>query len=39
LYHFKNSVMRKAAFTALKKFGSSKEAYLPDYDANTVKLI
>ena len=39
LYHFKNSLMRKAAFTALKTFGAQQQAYLPDYDANTVKLV
>lgn len=39
LYHFKTSLMRKAAFQALKKMGASQEAYLPDYDANTVKLV
>lgn len=38
LYHFKTSLMRKAAFTALKKVGASQQSYLPDYDANTVKL-
>jgi salicylate hydroxylase len=39
LYHFKTSLMRKAAFTALSKISASQEAYLPDYDANTVKLV
>lgn len=39
LYHFKTSLMRKAAFTALDKIGARHEAYLPDYDANTVKLV
>lgn len=39
LYHFKTALMRKAAFTALKKVGARQQAYLPDYDANTVKLV
>jgi salicylate hydroxylase len=39
LYHFKTGLMRKAAFTAFKKVGAAQQAYLPDYDANTVKLI
>ncbi|MFT6100461.1 MAG: salicylate hydroxylase [Arenicella sp.] len=39
LYHFKTSLMRKAAFTVLDKIGARHEAYLPDYDANTVKLV
>lgn len=39
LYHFKSSLMRKAAFTAVKILGARQEAYLPDYDANTVKLV
>lgn len=39
LYHFESRFMRKAAFTALKVLGSRQEAYLPDYDANTVKLV
>lgn len=39
LYHFKSALMRKAAFRALNAFGSRQEAYLPDYDANTVKLV
>lgn len=39
LYHFKTNMMRKAAFTALKKVGARQQAYLPEYDANTVKLI
>ena len=38
LYHFKTALMRKAAFTALKKVGAAQQAYLPDYDANTVTL-
>jgi salicylate hydroxylase len=38
LYHFKTSLMRKAAFTALNKVGARQQAYLPEYDANTVKL-
>jgi salicylate hydroxylase len=39
LYHFKSRLMRKAAFTTLKALGSRQEAYLPNYDANTVKLV
>jgi len=39
LYHFKTNLMRKAAFTALKKVGARQQAFLPEYDANTVKLI
>jgi salicylate hydroxylase len=39
LYHFKTALMRKAAFAALKKVGVRQQAYLPDYDANTVKLV
>jgi salicylate hydroxylase len=38
LYHFKTSLMRKVAFTALKKVGARQQAYIPEYDANTVKL-
>lgn len=38
LYHFKSRVMRHVAFTALKAVGARQEAYLPDYDANTVTL-
>lgn len=39
LYHFKSGLLRKAAFTAFKIFGVRQEAFLPDYDANTVKLV
>ncbi len=39
LYHFESGFMRKAAFTALNKVGARQESYLPDYDANTVKLV
>lgn len=39
LYHFESSLMRKAAFTALKVISSKKESFLPSYNANTVDLI
>lgn len=38
MYHFKNSLMRRAAFSAIKVFGASNQAFLPNYDANTVEL-
>ena len=38
LYHFNSSLMRKAAFTALKLMGGKQQAFLPDYDANTITL-
>lgn len=39
LYHFESSLMRKAAFTALKVVSAKKEAFLPSYNANTIDLI
>lgn len=39
LYHFESSLMRKAAFTALKVISAQKESFLPSYNANTVDLI
>jgi salicylate hydroxylase len=39
LYHFESSLMRKAAFTALKLVSAKKEAFLPSYNANTIHLI
>jgi salicylate hydroxylase len=39
LYHFKSRLLRKTAFTALNIFGSQQQSYLPDYDANEVKLV
>ncbi len=39
LYHFKSDLMRQAAFIGLKTISARQERYLPDYDANTVKLI
>lgn len=39
LYHFNSRLMRKAAFTAVRALGARQEAYLPEYDANTVKLV
>ena len=38
LYHFESSLMRRAAFTALKIVSKRQEAFLPDYNANTVRL-
>ena len=38
LYHFESSLMRKAAFTALKVISAKKEAFLPSYNANTIDL-
>jgi len=38
LYHFNSSFMRKAAFTGLKFAGGSKQDFLPNYNANTVRL-
>ena len=39
LYHINNSLMRRAAFKGIQLFGARSQAYLPDYDANTVELI
>lgn len=39
LYHFESSIMRKAAFTALKLVSTAKEASLAAYNANTVDLV
>ncbi len=38
LYHFKSSLMRKAAFSGFKILSAKQESFLPDYDANTVTL-
>ncbi len=38
LYHFKTSLMRKAAFSGFKVLSVKQESFLPDYDANTVTL-
>jgi len=38
LYHLNNKLLLKAAFGAINLLGSRGEAYLPEYDANTVEL-
>ncbi len=38
LYHFESRFMRKAAFTALKLAGESRQQFLPNYNANAVRL-
>jgi len=39
LYHINNSLLRRAAFAGLNLVGGSKEDFLPEYNANTVKLL
>lgn len=39
LYHIKNRLLQKAAFKALSLRSNSANAFLPGYDANTIKLI
>lgn len=38
IYHLKNLFAQNAAFAVLKMVGGKKEAFLPEYDANTVEL-
>ena len=38
IYHLKNKLMLKAAFGAIRLLGGKGEAFLPEYDANTVPL-
>jgi salicylate hydroxylase len=38
IYHLKNKLMLKAAFGAIRMMGGKGEAFLPEYDANTVPL-
>ena len=39
LYHIKSTLALKAAFTAIGLFGARGEAFLPQYNANTIDLI
>lgn len=38
LYHIRNRALLKVAFATLKVFSGKGEAFLPEYNANTVKL-
>lgn len=38
LYHIGNPLLRRAAFAGIKIFGGKREAFLVEYDANTVRL-
>ncbi|MFT5572510.1 MAG: salicylate hydroxylase [Cryomorphaceae bacterium] len=39
LYHIKNKLALKVAFTAIGLFGARDEDFLPNYNANTIELI
>jgi len=39
LYHINNRLLQKAAFKALSLRSNSANAFLPEYDANTIELI
>ena len=38
IYHIGNPLLRRAAFAGIKLFGGKREAFLAEYDANTVRL-